>query len=880
MKSTGMVQLHTKKLLKYFIPVVLLALAGCSTTKDAWLNRNYHGMTTRFNGYFNGKESLKEGVAQIRERHDDDYNKILQVFQTGDQTIASSANSYMDVAIRKASIQIQKHTMFLRGQEKNRWIDDCWLLIGKAHFYKMEYEMANQNFDFVIARYKNQPTRFEAMLWKARTNNQTKKFEDNEALLGLLQKSIDNREVTPLVKRMFPLVHADFFLQQGNLEGAIEPLKNAIRLNRNKGVKVRTMFILAQVYQQKEQYDEASRLYRKVIKMNPVYEMAFNAKLNLARCFRAEKGDSRTIIKYLAKMVNDDKNKEYLDQVYFALAEVHMKAKNDTLAMKNLKLSVAYSVANQNQKAISSLLLADLYFKHENYPDAQAYYDSAVTYLQKDFPNYDNLMKKHEVLSRLVNNIMVVQTQDSLQRLAKMSAGERMRIVNGIIAEISRKEQEAKEKESQQFQNMGFLEMENRNINRQQQTTSEWIFSNPAARSFGYTEFRNKWGDRPLEDMWRISSKRGDGGLMTEEELRQDSIRQDSIKALTAQLKDPEFYLKHIPLTPEAIDASNLKIEQALYNMGYIYFHDLSDLDKSIESFDKQLKRFPKGKMVPPACYQMVQVYTKLGFQDKAAQIKQRLLTEHPDHEYALILADPDYFIKRAKEMDKHKAFYADAYALFESGKLTEARIKSDSALASAAYAEVHPRFSLLKALIAGRTEGKTAYIASLEHTSKQYKNSPEGKYALSLLELLKEEPAKPDEALTGEPKVIDYSMYSFAADKAHLVLVIVDTKFGKADRVKNKIADFNKKSFAPKNLNVTSTVLSETSQMLTISSFNNAKDVMIYYNAFIDGNVFTGKDAEGLSAVVAISSANYPIFFKDRDVERYQAFFKDHYFK
>ncbi|MFO7722493.1 MAG: hypothetical protein R6V49_04635, partial [Bacteroidales bacterium] len=547
-------------LLKWIMPLVMIFLAGCATDKDAWLNRNYHGMTTRFNGYFNGNESLKEGVEQIRQRHVDDYNKILSVFQFGDQTAASSANSYMDVAIKKASVQIQKHTMFIRGQEKNRWIDDSWMLIGKAHFYKMEYEMAMQNFDFVIARYKNQPTRYEAMLWKAITNSQLKKFDDNEALLGLLQKSIDDRQVSGKVKRMFPLVKADFFLKQGSPEAAVQPLKDALRLNRNKNIRVRSMYILAQIHQQTDRCEEASGYYKKVVQMNPEYEMAFNAKINMARCFSAVKSeDGRTIKKYLTKMIRDEKNKEYLDQVYFALAEVYLKEKNDTLAMKNLKLSVANSTVNQNQKAISSLMLADLYFKYENYPDAQAYYDSAVTYLQQDYPNYEVLMKKHNILSRLVTNILIVQTQDSLQRLAKMPANERMRIVNNIIAEINRKEQEAKEQEAQQFQNLGFLEMENRNLNQQQQSGNEWYFDNPSSRSFGFTEFRNKWGDRPLEDMWRISAKRGDA-LMTEEEMRLDSIRQDSIKAVTANLKNPEYYLKNIPLTPEAIDASNVKI--------------------------------------------------------------------------------------------------------------------------------------------------------------------------------------------------------------------------------------------------------------------------------------------------------------------------------
>lgn len=872
--------IHPKPISRSFLFLLIILVTACATDKDAWINRNYHSITTHYNGYFNGNESMKEGVAQIRLQHKDDYNKILPVFQYGDQSVASGANSYMDVAIKKASVQIQKHTMFIRGQEQNRWVDDCWLLIGKAHFYKMEYELAMQNFDFVVARYKQQSSRFDALLWKIRTNNQLKKFDDNEALIGLLQNSIGSRQSNPAIKRMFPLVKADFFLQQGNLEGAIEPLKEAVRLNWNKQVKTRTLYILAQVYQQLDRCDEAAPLFKKVVKMNPPYEMAFNAKINMARCFSARKGDARTIRKYLAKMIRDEKNKEYLDQVYFALAEVYMKESNDTMAMKNLKLSVASSTTNQNQKAISSLLLADLHFKYENYPDAQAYYDSAVTYLQKDFPNYDQLMKKHDILSRLVANIIIVQTQDSLQKLALMPAGERQRVVNSIIAEINRKEQEEKAKEAQQNQNLGFLEMENRQLNQMQKSTSEWYFDNPSTRSFGYSEFRSKWGDRPLEDMWRISSKRGSEGLMSPEELLADSLRKDSLKNVTANLKNPDFYLKNIPLTPEALETSHLKVEKALYSMGYIYYHDLADLDKSVESFDLQIKRYPKGEYIPPAYYQLYQVYTQWGFNDKAARYKNLLAQDYPDHEYTQILADPDYFVKRAKIVNAHKAYYGDAWALFEEGKYQPARVKCDSALADPSYSDVHPRFSLLKAMIAGKVEGKPAYILALEGTSTQYQKSSEGIYAAELLSQLRQDTLKPESSTTETGDKIDYSIYSFSSGKTHMVLIIVDTKFGKTDRVKNKVADFNRKSFSTKNLNVTNTILSGAIEMITVSSFTDTKDAMIYYDALKAGNIIGGKDAEGQSTVLPISSDNYPIFFKDKDLEKYQAFFKDHYQK
>lgn len=875
-----MLKKSLKRAVRVLIPAILLIAGGCATDKDAWLNRNYNSMTTRFNGYFNGNESFKEGVAQIERMHKDDYDHILPVFKYGDQTVASSSFSYMDVAIEKASVQIQKRTMFIRGKERNRWIDNCWMLIGKAHFYKMEYDRALQNFNFVIARFPNKQSRYEAMLWKARTNNQTQRFSDNEALLGMLQRSIDVGEVSRKIRRTLPLVQADFFIQQGNYRAAIPHLKKAIRLNWNRQVRARTMFILAQIYQSIDKCEEASPLFRKVARRSNDYEMTFNAKINMARCFRLDNGDSRTIKRYLAKMIRNENNADYLDQIYFALAEVYMKKNDDKAAIENLRLSVAKSTTNQNQKAISSLALADLYFKHENYPYAQAYYDSAVTYLQKDYPTYDELMKRHDVLSRLVNNIMIVHTQDSLQHLAQLSENERMSIINGIIAEIVKREQEerARERESEgQFRNMGFLEMESRQRQRQQQATSEWYFDNPATRSFGYTEFKNKWGERPLADMWRISARSDPTYHMTEEELVADSLRRDSLKMVASSMKDPEFYLRNIPLTPEAMDVSNKKIERALYNMGYIYFHELNDEDNSIESFGKQIKRFPEGKQKPPAYYQLHQIYNHLNFADKAEKYKQLLISEFPEHEYARILADPDYFVNRAKEQDMNKEYYARTYHLYKNGQFQEAKENVDSALSSNRFTNIHPRFSLLNAFIVGNIDGLANYKQALEITALGHHGTPEAEFAQKLLNALKRDSAKSEE-VEKDLSAIDYSIYSYSASRPHLALLIIDTKFGRPERVQIALSDFNRSSFSSRNLNLTSTVLSEHMQMITVSSFPNAKEAMIYYNALKTAGVFSGDDAEGQSAIFIMTSDNYPVFFKDKDVDKYQAFFNDHY--
>ena len=66
-------------------------------------------------------------------------------------------------------------------------------------------------------------------------------------------------------------------------------------------------------------------MYTYVLKHSSTYEMEFNAKINLAQCYRSQSGRSDFIVKKLMKMLKDDKNKDFLDQIYYALAQIALR---------------------------------------------------------------------------------------------------------------------------------------------------------------------------------------------------------------------------------------------------------------------------------------------------------------------------------------------------------------------------------------------------------------------------------------------------------------------------------------------------------------------------------------------------------------------------
>ena len=256
-------------------------------------------------------------------------------------------------------------------------------------------------------------------------------------MLDQVKNKIDAGEAPEKYKKHLMLAYADCLIKQKSYSASKEYLSMAINLNKNSKTRTRLRFILAQIAQRGGDMTQASELYRKVIRKNPTYEMAFNAKINLAMCFESSTGNSKDILKKLNKMVRDSKNKEFLDQVYYALAQIALKEKNYDEAVKMLRLSVSSSVANNNQKSLSSLTIADIYYDRNDYINAQAYYDTSLTFLPNTYPNYKTIKSKSEVLTKLVKNIKIAELEDSLQTMASLPDAQRTAKIQGAIKQIS-----------------------------------------------------------------------------------------------------------------------------------------------------------------------------------------------------------------------------------------------------------------------------------------------------------------------------------------------------------------------------------------------------------------------------------------------------------
>jgi len=871
------------------LALVSVILSACSTKKNTFTRRVYHNLTAHYNPYWNGNESLKEGISELSKQAKDNYIAILPVYNYGNQSNAQAINPNMDRAIEKASKTIQRHSMNFDDKEYVKWVMYSYLMIGKANYFKQDYQAARRAFEFVSEKYPNEDIRYEAQLWAGRTYHKLKQYDRAIATFDKLTEESQSKILPWAVRKGLPMAYADMYIAQGKYAQAREKIEEGLPLQSGSKFKTRLNFILGQIYQFEGKDSQAAEYYTQTIKGTPSFEMAFNARINLARVFDAGKSDRKMIVNELNKMLKDAKNQDFQDQIYFALADIALKQKNDTLGINYLRKSVATSVDNDFQKSTSALRLADIYFNKQQYTFAQIYYDTALNYLPKEFPDYDKLSTRTEVITRLVENLHTIQVQDSLQNLANMPESERNKVIDAAIERYVKKQEEEQRKQEEERLAMeaGIALGGKRVSDLEGQTTvggGGWYFYNPSAIGMGYSEFTRKWGRRKLEDNWRLSNKRVmNWDLMAEEGAQADSLAAGGKGAASGpDYKNRATYLAGLPNTPEKVEASNGLIGTALFNAGLIYMEELNDLPKAKETFHELLNRLPADTNNLQANYHLYRISRDLGDSTDMLAHKNEIIEKYPDSDYAKILIDPDYKAELEAASNRVRTLYEETYQAFEAGLYRTVVIYSNDAINNYAGHELIPQFAYLRALSIGKTINADTMKVELAQLVKTYPTSTVVPYANILIgEKPKPGSTMPaDSAKVNKDKPMNISIYSLDKAASHFYVLIVDGDAVNVYGVKVRINDFNTRNYSVKNLQVNSVVLEGNKQMITISSFSNSEDAMTYFNHISsDTYIFSGM-AEGTFDQFIISSSNYPVFYKDKNVPTYLYFFDQNYRK
>ncbi len=896
---------------RIFFVIVCFFLAGCSTEKNTVVSRAYNNATAHYNVYFNGKESLRSGVEKINKSVEDDYSKVLPLFKSSNPTTATAATSEMENTIMKGSKLIQSHSItkkpkrrknrsksyikFASKEEFNNWVDDAYILMGKAYFYQHNYMSAIENFSYIIRKFGDDPSKYTANIWLIRSYTELERYVEAYELIQLLQT---DEKFPRKLDGELAAVTSDYYARQLSYMEGIPFLSIAVKQAGKKQDRVRFKYILAQWYQETGNTEKASQTFREVTRMNPPYTMAFNAHISAAGTFTGT-GDAEKLKKELRKMLRDKKNLEFRDQIYFAIGNISMKEGNKEKAKEEYTKSASLSSINLYQRALSCLTLAQIYFDELNYKNAQSYYDSAMVVIDEKYPNFQQISNRHRSLTRLTDNIYTVEREDSLQRIALMDVTSRNNLIDKWIREASEKEAKSKVDEAAQMMDRSyFRQNESRFGLSQQQEGAGWYFYSPTTVAYGKVEFERLWGKRKLEDSWRRADKR----IVIDEDATQaeDSLMagEPLVKKIT-DTKSRDFYTQNLPVNDSLMNISHNNIRNSLFNAGRIFKIDFSDFPRSTESFEDLNKRYPDNIFTLSSYFELYDLYNKMNNQEKSDYYKNLIISQYPDSKYAKYLLNPNYFIELEAKADSINRLYQKAFLEFKNGQYSQAGQITDQIMPMQPDSVLIPKIKFIRMVAEGTQTNWEAFGKLLTEYIETYPKAEPKPLAEQILKLIQDstlvdyqkmvdsgylnDQIKNSELLPGNKKGNDAFEGKFSYDEELLhYFVIAYPKSANVDlnRLKFDIANYNIDHYTKIDFDIETQSLNANTSLLLVRALNDKEQGLIYFRSVIkQRNVFeTLKNIKYVNFVA--SSTNFREITADKDFAEYLKFFVLNYSK
>jgi tetratricopeptide (TPR) repeat protein len=874
----------------YYLALTLIITAvftGCSVEKNTGASRFYNSLISKYNIWFNGNEAYKAGVAKVRSSHVDDYTSLIPVFEYTSPESERVASSDMERAVQKASKVIALYSITAKPEERgsrgnnrrddefdnrreyNEWVDDAYILLAKAQFYLKNFTAARSALSYTVSIANDPDLTTEANIWMARIQTEEDNFTE---ALRILQNITDIEGSSKALRAMFFSTQADVALRHKRYDNAIAPLTKAVEYSSDKHTRIRLTYLLAQVCREAGDNALSTRLFRNVIRMNPPYELAFNAGINLAGVTDISHGDAENLKKTLRKMLRDTKNKDYLDQIYFALGEIEKRLGNTDEALELWAQSAHSSTVNSYQKARAYLALGEYYYSLPDYMMAYRYYDSATYLIDERFPDYNLIHRRTADLDEYADFHTVAVTEDSLRRVALMSPSERDALISGIIRSAEEEQSKMMQGNGSDRYNMGLYYENEQRYQGAISAEGGWYFYNQAALTFGRTEFRRRWGDRRLEDNWRRSNK-AHVAFIAATPSENGEMKQNGDSAAVKPEHTKEYYLRNLPLTDSLMSLSVTRSASALLGEGKVLASRLSDTLMAVKSFEAASAPGNDDDIRAEALYE---IYLLLRTSNPARAERRRaeLLTSFPESEYALILSDPDYASKQREMATRALTSYEKAYNAFTSQRYAEALTITGDAITQFPGDELIPKFMLLDAMATGATEGEMAYKDKLDSLIVKYPSTPEGIRASEIIAILRKEiPA----IQVAEDTRISGEIYKYDTLQPHYVIIVVANAQANMNQMVFDIINYNLDNLADKNYRTEGETVGSDYILITVGTFENASDAAKWLRLFNPSENIRDVNKADLSMFI-ISRDNLVKLRDDRNIARYRIFYENEY--
>lgn len=697
---------HTLSIVVAFLAV--MTVIGCSTQKNTSASRWWHSFNARYNTYYNGSLAYIDASLEKENGNKDNFTEMLPLYTVGNKASRELGKGNFDRAIEKCQKAIKLHSIkkrpewnksrkknakdieWLNRREYNPFLWKAWLLMGRSQFMKGSFDEAASTFAYMSRLYATQPAIYgKARAWLARCYVEQDWLYDAEDVINKIKRDSLNWRA----QKDWDYTYADYYIRTGRYQEAIPYLRKVIKHEGRRKQRAREWYLMGQLQTAVGNRQAAYKAYRSVIRQQPPYELEFNARIAMTEVMAT--GKWKQMVGRLKRMARNDNNKEYLDQVYYAIGNIYMNQKDTVQAIAAYEKGNAKSTRNGIEKGVLLLTLGDIYWAKEDFSNARRCYGEAIGLLDKDRKDYKQLSDRSKILDELVPHTDAVHLQDSLQALAKMSEKDRNAAIDRVIEALKKKEKEERDAQAEaeaqrvQAQNGGSANADQRNNitnNQQQQKNAIWYFYNPMAVSQGKATFQKLWGKRENVDDWQRVNKTVVAQAQGVEEMT-DEMR-DSL-ANVAQMEDSlanvadsaqndphkrEYYLAQIPFTEEQVEASNLLIMDGLYNAGVIFKDKLDNLVLSEKELRRLADDYPTYEHMDNAYYHLFLLYSRMHQPQTAASYLEKLKSGFPDSEWTTLLSDPHFVENSRYGVHLEDSLYAATYDAFKADKFMEVK--------------------------------------------------------------------------------------------------------------------------------------------------------------------------------------------------------------
>ena len=690
---------------------IALILTGCSTQKNTAQSRWWHAFNAKYNTYYNGTLAYIDGSLEKETGNKDNYTEQIPLYTVSNKNSREIGKANFDRAIEKCEKAIHQHSIkrrpewtknrrktakdieWLSRREYNPFLWKAWMLMGRSQFYQGDFESAAATFSYMSRLYATQPAIYgKARAWLAKCYiEQNWNYDAEDVIRNMLRDSIHWR-----AQKEWDYTFADYYIHTGNAEQAIPYLRKVISHEMRRKQKAREWYLMGQLQASIGNKKEAYKAFRHVIRQNPPYELAFNARIAMTEVMA--KDNAGKMISRLKRMAASDNNKEYQDQIYYAIGNIHLSRKDTLQAITAYEKGNQKSTRNGIEKGVLLLHLGDLYWTKEKFSDARRCYGEAIGLLDKDRKDYQQLANRSKVLDELVPYTDAVQLQDSLQQLARMSEKERNDAIDRVIDALKKKEKEERNRKAEEeaestlrqdggnfANNNNFASSNSPQKNNENSANTpangQWYFYSPLTVSQGKAQFQKLWGKRDNVDNWQrinktVVANAAGAEEMTDEQrdsLAQAAEQEELLKQTSdSAVNDPhrrEYYLAQIPFTLEQLAESNKLLEDGLYHAGVIFKDKLDNLPLSRKSLLRLVNNHPDYAHLDDAYYHLYLLYSRERKPEMAQTYLQKLKAEYPESQWTTLLSDPYYAENAKRGVQIEDSLYTLTYQAFRDGE-------------------------------------------------------------------------------------------------------------------------------------------------------------------------------------------------------------------